>query len=394
MSGRIDVRLRGFADRASVERALEWVDRHAARLGAEEVAIGESAGRIPSAPLAAATDLPFVDRAGEDGYAVRSADTLGAGAYNPILLAACRGDEPLAAGSAALVAAGAALPAGADAVAGFDAAQPAGPSAEIIAAAAQGAGVGGPGPGAPPGAARPPPPGAPGPGAAHAALLAGAGLARVAVVARPRVRLVVAGAKAAAADAHAPMLRALVERDGATVEASVAEGGVRDALARAIATPGVDLVIFTGRTGTGPDDAAPVALAELGELALHGVALRPGGSVALGVAAGAPVVLLPGDPLACLCAYELIAGRFVRRLGGRDPALPHRAREAELARKIASAVGSVDVCQVRLAAGRVDPIGVAEFGGLAAAARGDGFVVVPAALEGYAQGARVTAYLH
>ena len=80
----------------------------------------------------------------------------------------------------------------------------------------------------------------------------------------------------------------------------------------------------------------------------------------------------------------------MRRLGGRDPELPHPALVAALSRRIVSVVGSVDVCQVRLVGGAVEPLGVAEFGGLAAAARADGFVVVPAALEGYPPGARVT----
>jgi len=153
-------------------------------------------------------------------------------------------------------------------------------------------------------------------------------------------------------------------------------------------------VIVTGRTGAGPDDVAAPALAGIGEVALHGIALRPGGSAGLGRAGGVPVALLPGDPLACLVAYELLAGRLVRRLAGLGADLPHPTRELEISRKLVSAVGFVEVSQVRLVDGQVEPLGVAEFGGLAAAARADGFVVVPAALEGYAPGARVTVHLY
>ncbi|HYQ79994.1 MAG TPA: hypothetical protein VEP68_00765, partial [Anaeromyxobacteraceae bacterium] len=119
-----------------------------------------------------------------------------------------------------------------------------------------------------------------------------------------------------------------------------------------------------------------------------------GGSSGMGMAGGVPVVLLPGDPLACLCAYELLAGRLVRRLGGRDPGLTHPTCQAEVGRKIVSAVGFVEACQVRLAEGRVEPLGAPEFGGLATAARADGFVVIPEALEGYPPGARVTVHLY
>jgi molybdopterin molybdotransferase len=114
----------------------------------------------------------------------------------------------------------------------------------------------------------------------------------------------------------------------------------------------------------------------------------------MGRAGTAPVVLLPGDPLACLCAYELFAGRLVRRLGGRDPRLPHPVRDAEVGRKIVSAVGFVDVCRVRLAGGRAEPVGSVEEGGLASTIRADGFVLVPAPLEGHAPGARVRVHVY
>ncbi len=388
-----DARLRGFADRAPLERAVAWVDRTAQRLPAVEIEVAESAGRVPASPIAAPADLPPADRAGEDGWAVRAADTVGASAWGPASLRIQEAGPPLAPGAAVLVATGEPLPAGADAVVPFDAAEPSGASVDVLVAVAEGTGV--------ERAARQLRAGATAASAdrplrAHeAALLAAAGLARLAVVRRPRVRLVVAGPKPpepAGADAHAPMLRALVERDGGEVE--VERGGaLGDALRRA-AADGVDLVLATGRSGTGPDDDAPAAIARAGELAVHGIALRPGGSTALGIAFGCPVILLPGDPLACLCAYELLAGRFVRRLAGQDPALPHPAREVEVGRKIASSVGIAEVVQVRLVAGRAEPLGVADFGGLASAATADGFVVVPAAVEGYAPGARVTLYAY
>jgi len=395
-TGAGDVRLVGFADRVTVERAQEWVDRQARRLAAVELGVAEAVGRLPIAALPAPRPFPLLDRAMDDGYAVRSAETLGASTYDPVLLRVQDGSVPLATGGAVLVAAGAGLPRGADAILPFDAAQATGPTLEVIAAVAEGTGVERAGQqvqaGAPlAGGARPIRP-------HEAGLLAAVGVERLRVVERPRVRLVVAGAKAGGGgrgdDAHGPMLRALVERDGGVVEPLGAGLGVRQAIRRAAAAPGADLLLVTGRTGTGPDDEAPLALAEAGRLEIHGIALRPGGTAGMGAVGALPVILLPGDPLACLCAYELLAGRLVRRLGGRDPGLPHARLEAEVGRKIVSAVGFLDVCQVRLAAGRVEPLGVAESGGLPAAGRADGFVLVPATLEGYPPGARVTVHLY
>jgi molybdopterin biosynthesis enzyme len=57
-------------------------------------------------------------------------------------------------------------------------------------------------------------------------------------------------------------------------------------------------------------------------------------------------------------------------------------------------VGCAEVFQVRLLAGRAEPLGLAETGGLPIAAEADGFVLVPAALEGFPAGALVTVHAY
>lgn len=393
----VDARLCGFAERASVADAVAWIDAQAA-LGAETAASGEACGRILHAPVAAPADLPAWDRAADDGYAVRSRETIGAGAYNPISLALQAADAPLAASGAALVNAGAPLPDGADAVLPFGAAHRAGALVEAVAAVAEGVGVERRG--------RELRSGAPLLDAAwelrpqDVAILAALRIARVQVVARPRVRIVLAGPKRSDVLPHAEvngrMLEALVARDGGEPSTThlLPAAEVARAMARSLREPGADAILVVGRTGTGADDEAPLAVADAGELVVHGIALRPGGSAGMGRVASVPVVLLPGEPLACLCAYELLAARLIRRLGGRAPGLPHAVRQAEVTRKMVSAVGFVDVCQVRLAAGGVEPIGSAEDGGLASVVQADGFVVIPAPLEGHAPGDLVDVHLY
>jgi molybdopterin molybdotransferase len=396
-----DVRLRGFADRASFEEAVAWLDLHGRPvLPAEDISVDTAQGRVTAAVVSAPADIPAMDCAGTDGYALRSAETEGATDYNPLLVTliktfdkSCHG-LPLA--GAALVSAGTPLPCGADAILPFDAAQLKGTTLEIFSAVAAGSGVERRGQQVRAGAAliearralRP----------QDAGLLASVGIERVRVVRSPRIRLVIAGPKVFAGcpstgDANGPMLCGLVRRDGGIVETMhVAEPGC-EALGQAIAAPGTDVIVVAGRTGTGLDDEVPLALAKVGKLAIHGVALRPGGSAGMGLIGVTPVLLLPGDPLACLCAYELLAGRLIRSLGGLSPELPHPVRDAEVGRKIVSAIGFVELCRVRFVDGRVEPVGSAEFGGLASSIRADGFVVIPAPLEGYAPGTHVKVHL-
>ncbi|HZU88162.1 MAG TPA: molybdopterin-binding protein [Stellaceae bacterium] len=409
-----DVRLRGFADRVAVAEALRWIDAEARRLDAEEIAVGEAAGRVLAAPVTAVADAPPQDRAAIDGFAVRAGDSLGAGDYDPVILRLAEAAPAIAPGHAVPVAAGAAWPPGADAVLPFEQAQAQGNRIEVFAPVAAGAGIARRGQEARAGAVlldaghvlRPGDPG----------LLAALGIGRVAVVRRPRVRLVVAGAKGAGRDANGPIVSDLAARDGGLVTALASGVADQAAIARELATPGADAILVTGRSGTGEDDVAPLALAETGDLAIHGIALRPGGSTGLGRApargpspraedsparlgragapeGGVPVILLPGEPLACLAAYELFAGRLLRGLGGRGAAFPHRICEVELAGKIVSIIGFVEFRLVRLAGGGAEPLAAPEGDGLVALLHADGFVVVPAPLEGYAPGTRIRVHL-
>ena len=174
-----------------------------------------------------------------------------------------------------------------------------------------------------------------------------AGLRQLEVWRRPEVCLLVPGAKpdGGAADVLDPLLSGLIARDGGSARRIPVTAGIAQAL-RALGP--ADLVLVAGRSGCGGDDDAAPALAAAGHVDVHGIAIAPGGSAGLGSIGKLPVVLLPGEPLACLAAYELLAGHGVRRLAGLPAMLPHPRRRARLAAKIASQVGTTELWLVRL----------------------------------------------
>ena len=198
------------------------------------------------------------------------------------------------------------------------------------------------------------------------------------------------------ADSNGPMIRAAIERDGGLIASIVTVERSQAEISSAVGHNDADIVIVIGGTGAGCNDHAAAALAAIGDLAIHGVALRPGETCGLGrTADGVPVVLLPGWPAGCLFAYEFLAGRAIRRLGGRAAALPYCARPMIAARKIVSAIGLTEICPVRRCAeDAVEPLPSFAEIGLMAAVAGDGFVIVPEASEGYPQGAQLTVYLY
>src|SRR5436190_23656754 len=120
----------------------------------------------------------------------------------------------------------------------------------------------------------------------------------------------------------------------------------RELVTAALRETQADVVLLSGGSSVGQEDHAPRVLAELGELPVHGVALRPASPAGVGFLDGRPVFLLPGNPVSCLCAYDLFAGRAVRRLGGRSGELPYVTTTLPLAAKVSSAVGRLDYVRI------------------------------------------------
>ncbi|MBS0327286.1 MAG: molybdopterin molybdotransferase MoeA [Proteobacteria bacterium] len=401
--------MHGFSRRAEVRAVLDWIDGHATRLGPTTVALDEAAGRVLAAPVVATRDVPEFDRAAMDGYAVRGEETAGAAEYNPLAFAIVGEAFPgrpyeraVGEASAVRIMTGAPLPAGADAVVPAEYAQEKDGRVELTQASGPGKHVGMRGEDIRSGTKvldggrrlR----------AQDVGLIASLGIPAVDVIAQPRVRILVTGNEIVNAgdakgihqiyDANSPMLASLVARDGGIVERRLKLGDDAASIGAALAAPGADVVLVSGGSSVGREDHAPRLLAEIGELAIHGVAMRPSSPAGVGRIGDVPVFLLPGNPVSCLCAYDFFAGRAIRLRGGRPPGWPHRTREAAVARKIASAVGRVDYCRVRWTDGGIEPLALAGASILSSTTRADGFVIVPAESEGYAPGASVTVYLY
>jgi molybdopterin molybdotransferase len=196
------------------------------------------------------------------------------------------------------------------------------------------------------------------------------------------------------ADMNSVMVAALAIRDGGLprVVGPLPDNAESLEVALAEAAQGSDLLLVSGGSSTGPEDHAPGIVAKRGTLDVHGVALRPASPTGLGFLSSLPVVLLPGNPVSCLCAYDLFAGRIVRRLGGRPPEWPYRPVTLPLRHKLPSELGRVDYARVRIADGYAEPMAISGASILSSTTRADGFVLVPADLEGYAAGAKVTVW--
>lgn len=406
--GAEDVRMRGFRERASVADALAAALAGVERLEAEAVPLEHCWGRVLAEDVVSRFDVPAFRRATMDGFAVRAEDTFGASAYSPTRLTVVgeslpgTAPEALTADKEAIrIMTGAPVPDGADAVLRAEDATDLGDTVDIRAAVTPGKNVGRIGEDVSIGERalsagrrlRP----------QDVGLLSSVGHAAASVVRRPVVRVIVSGDELLApgdtpkgtsiVDSNSPMLDALVRRDGGTPQAI----RVRDdeaAMRSALAAPGADAIITAGAASVGTEDRVPMLVDELGELDIHGVAMRPSSPTGIGRIGDIPVLLLPGNPVSCLVAYDFFAGPVVRRLAGLPDEWPYRAVTMPLAGRLVSQIGRTDYARVVVEDGMVRSLAISGASVLSSVTRADGFVIIPSGLEGYPEGADVVVHLY
>jgi molybdopterin molybdotransferase len=406
-----DVRMRGFAQRSTVEDALAWVDAALpafANLGVEEVSLLGAAGRVLAHDVVSPVNVPGYARAMMDGFAVVAEDTQGATSYNPLplkILGTCLPSKSfpgsVAHGTAVRIMTGAPLPHGADAVVPIEVTQIDGERVLVSESVSPGKHVGQLGEDVKLGdfveragqLLRP----------QDIGLLSSLGFGSVTVIHRPRVRILITGNELLpmgtppegfrVTDANGPMLSALVERDGGEPIVGPIIPDDRDAILAALREP-ADLILVSGATSVGQEDHVPTLVAEHGELAVHGIAMRPSSPTGMGRLEGRLVFLLPGNPVSCLCAYDFFAGRAIRALAGRSRDWPYRRMTARLSRKLVSVVGRVDYARVKINGSFAEPVSISGASVLSSVTRAHGFVILPMDSEGFPEGSDVEVFLY
>lgn len=407
-SASTDVRMRGFTRRTTVAAALAWLDAKLELLPSETIALSEATGRVLSHSIISPVNVPGFARSMMDGFAVIASDTSGASSYNPLTLPIVGEVLPgigyagtLSAGSAIRIMTGAPLPAGADAVLPVEKVEIDGTQVQCLDEVTPGKNVGRIGEDIALGTVvlsagrqlRP----------QDLGVLSSIGVSSVAAVKRPRVRIVITGNELLAAgstphgyqisDANGPMLSALVARDGGLPLHPGIVPDQREAIAAAMHDD-ADVILVSGGSSVGQEDHAPQLLARDGQLAIHGIAMRPSSPTGMGRIGPRLMFLLPGNPVSCLCAYDFFAGRAIRGLGGRKLTWPYRSVRLPLVRKLVSTVGRLDYARVLLTDQGVEPIAIAGAAVLSSTTRAAGFVVVPDDSEGYAEGTEVDVWLY
>ncbi|MEJ2351416.1 MAG: molybdopterin biosynthesis protein, partial [Anaerolineales bacterium] len=165
-----------------------------------------------------------------------------------------------------------------------------------------------------------------------------------------------------------------------------------------------DLILLNAGSSAGAEDFSARVVETLGELLVHGVAVRPGHPVILGMIQpevggspkAVPIIGVPGYPVSAALTGEIFVEPLIARWLGRQPEQPPKVT-AELTRKITSPPGDDDY--VRVAVGRVgDRLLAAPLargaGVITSLVRADGIALLPRGSQGLPAGAPVEIRLY
>jgi len=156
-----------------------------------------------------------------------------------------------------------------------------------------------------------------------------------------------------------------------------------------------DLTVVLAGASAGTKDFTPNAVDDLGTIFVHGISIKPGKPVLLGMINDKPVIGLPGYPVAAHMTFEMFGRPLVCHLLGIEPEEPERLT-AKLSRPVSSSLGQEEFLRVKV--GEVGgsliatPVGRGA-GALMTLQRADGIIRVPALSEGIAPGSEVDVML-
>jgi putative molybdopterin biosynthesis protein len=242
--------------------------------------------------------------------------------------------------------------------------------------------------------------------------IAASGHAQVRVSRRPRVAILPTGSELV--PIGQPILDGqIIEYNSLILSAQVnAWGGISERFPitadnfesiRAVvenASQASDLVLLNAGSSAGSEDFSAEVVASLGELLIHGVAVRPGHPVILGIInhndRWIPIIGVPGYPVSAALTGEIFIEPLLANWLGRAPNEPNSIR-AKITRKITSPAGDDDY--LRVAVGKVDNQILAAplsrgAGVITSLVQADGLVILPRGIQGLQAGAEVDVHLY
>ena len=158
------------------------------------------------------------------------------------------------------------------------------------------------------------------------------------------------------------------------------------------ALPRCDVLLISGGSSAGEKDMTAKIIGNLGEVLVHGIAIKPGKPTIVGSVNGKPVIGLPGHPVSAYFIFYLLVRHVICSLNNTNPAL--YSRQGVLGVNIPSNHGREEyVPVIRQGDGSsVFPAPV-KSGLITLLSEADGFIRIDRDCEGLMKGDEVQVYL-
>ncbi len=192
-------------------------------------------------------------------------------------------------------------------------------------------------------------------------------------------------------DVNTPMLAALLQQAGAIARLHEIVPDQRELLSDAIqnALTAADVLLVSGGTSVGEKDNLPILIEELGQIFVHGIAIKPGKPTIIGQIEGKPVFGLPGNPVAAFFMFQALVKPLLAMLSNSKNEQINV--EARLTRAVSSNHGREEVILVRLEGNQATPV-PSKSGLISTVSKANGYFLVPREQEGVASGELVTVF--
>jgi putative molybdopterin biosynthesis protein len=160
-----------------------------------------------------------------------------------------------------------------------------------------------------------------------------------------------------------------------------------------------DLILLIAGSSAGSEDFSAQIVEQTGQLLVHGIAVRPGHPVILGIVEqdgkSTPIIGVPGYPVSAALTADIFVKPLLGKWLGRSPINPQTI-PAEITRKVNSRAGDDEY--LRVAVGFIGDKALAAplsrgSGVITSLVRADGLVIIPRGIQGLLAGEKVNVQL-
>ena len=406
----------GFSKLTKLEDALEQLFSHVSLNPVEEIEVSDSLNRILAEDIISEMDIPPFDRSAMDGYSIIAEDSFGASPKNSrkikltgVIEIGETSNLKLNKGEGIRISTGAPIPEGADSVIKIEDTEIINDVITLYTSIVPGKNISKQGEDFKKGTQilnngvdiK----------AEHIALISSLGFKKIKIRAKPQVSIFASGDELIEPgnpleagkiyNSNTPMISNLVKLYGGQIVRGETLKDDKQAIKSSLFEAAKDsqVIIFTGGTSVGSKDYLPEIVSESGTILTHGIAMRPGSPILIGMLNESLIFCLPGTPVAAYVCFLKIAGIIIRKMMGCTNLDPRLELVATVNRDVpVSSLGFIHHLRVKLKKTKDDiiaiPVRLKGSGVISTLTESDGIVEISSFQEGLNKGDKIQVRMH